>query len=121
MPNYSNNKNYRIYCKDPNITDCYIGCSTDPSRCRLHKVVCNTKTNKGYNYKIYQFIRANGGWDNWIFEYIEDYPCENEEQQHIRERYWYDYYKATLNTKVPRRTFIEYLEWRKKREYPLII
>tara|TARA_R110000824_G_scaffold106295_2_gene251111 strand:- start:115 stop:519 length:405 start_codon:yes stop_codon:yes gene_type:complete len=30
-----------------------------------HKSCCNNPNSKEYNYKIYQIIRANGGWDNF--------------------------------------------------------
>tara|TARA_B110000967_G_scaffold185790_1_gene206374 strand:- start:39 stop:386 length:348 start_codon:yes stop_codon:yes gene_type:complete len=36
-----------------------------------HKHTCNNSNSRKYNYKLYQFIRANGGWANWkiIVEY----------------------------------------------------
>ena len=91
---------YRIECLDKNITDFYIG-STDDLKSRIisHKSSCyNTNTVK-YNYKVYKFIRDNGGWDNWkvIVEY--ETPNYTEEQRIIEEQLNKDLLKPTLNSK----------------------
>ncbi len=61
---------YIIRSKDENITDCYIGsCKDFKVRKTKHKSNCYNENGLHYNYKLYKFIRANGGWDN--FEMIE--------------------------------------------------
>jgi hypothetical protein len=90
---------YKIVCNDINITDCYVG-STLAFRKRKweHKCTCNNETNKNYNSKIYQIIRANGGWENWRMVIIEEMSEETTKTQaHIREEYFRVELQATLN------------------------
>ena len=80
----------------------YIGSTHDEiERERLHKSDCNNENGGQYNYKVYKFIRENGRWDNWIFEVIQEFPCENKIELVIREQYHYDLLKPALNTYRP--------------------
>jgi hypothetical protein len=91
---------YRISCKDPDITYCYIG-STKNFRVRknTHKTKWNNSNSlKHYNIKLYQEIRANGGWDNWEMNPIEEYECENTLQCRIREQQLVEIENSKLNT-----------------------
>ncbi len=107
--NYSNTIMYKIVCNDLNITDCYIGHTTDfKSRKRQHKYDCNHETNKNYNKKAYQYIRDNGGWDNWSMIMIEEYNCKSKLEAEKRERELIEELKATLNMVIPTRTQKEY-------------
>jgi len=99
---YNNTVIYKIVCLDSTITDVYVGSTTDfNKRKRQHKYCCYNENNKDYNLKIYETIRANGGWDNYNIIEIESYPCENDEQQRERERYWYDILKPSMNSQLP--------------------
>ena len=61
---------YIIYCKS-NTNLSYIGKTTDiNNRKREHKDRCNNPDSDNYHYKIYQSIRENGNWENWIMEEI---------------------------------------------------
>ena len=92
-----------------NIKDCYVGHTTDfKSRKCLHKFTCNNVTRKGYNYYVYQFIRENGGWDNWAMIEIEKFNCKDRNEASARERHWIETLEATLNSNVPARTKQEY-------------
>ena len=52
---------YRIYCLDNNITDCYIGLTTDFIRRKYqHKHGSQLKDSK-----LYSCIKEHGGWENW--------------------------------------------------------
>jgi hypothetical protein len=96
---------YRIVCNDLNITDCYIGHTTNfIKRKQHHKSDCNKETNKNYKFKVYQFIRENGGWDNWSMIMIEQISCENLNEACKLERKFIEEYKATLNIVIPTRT-----------------
>ena len=45
----------------------YIGSTSNfKNRKYQHKNKCSNEKSKEYNYYVYQFIRANGNWDNWI-------------------------------------------------------
>ena len=99
--NISNAIMYKLCCNDINITDIYIGHTTDfESRKRHHKTNCNNKKNN----KVYQFIRDNGGWDNWSMIIIEEYLCNTRQEVLNRERELIEEFKATLNSTIPIRT-----------------
>lgn len=106
---------YKLCCLDPNITDEYIGHTTSfVDRKKNHKKNCNNKNGKYYNLKVYQFIRENGGWENWKMIQIEEYSCNNSREAELREQYWITYLNATLNMI---KSFInenEKLEYKKK-------
>ena len=53
---------YQIKCKDTEIKDFYIG-STRHFGQRLISHKHASKHNS--NFKLYQFINKNGGWENW--------------------------------------------------------
>lgn len=100
---------YKIKCKDENISDIYIGHTTNfKQRNKLHKSSCNIVTSKGYNYKIYKIIRENGGWDNWNMTIIEECPCKNVNEARDCERYWIEKESTTLNVSIPNRSKKEY-------------
>ena len=108
---YSKTIIYRIVCKDPTIKDCYVGSTTDfKSRKSGHKTTCNNNKNKDYNVKVYQFIRENGGWNNWDMVEIEKYNAIDKLDQRKKERYWIETLQSTLNLVLPSRTYKEYYE-----------
>ena len=79
---------YRLYCIDESIQECYIG-STNNIKHRLiaHKTNCNNIKSKKYNYKLYTFIRAHGGFDNWLCEIIDAWECEDGDKEQIEQLY----------------------------------
>ena len=73
---YSRTVMYKIVCDDLNITDCYVGHTTEFIKRRwAHKARCTNDTNGKYNLNVYKFIRANGSWGNWSMLEIEKFPC----------------------------------------------
>ena len=65
---------YKIYCLDENIKDCYIGSTNDLTKRKYaHKKSCNSINCVGHNSKVYKFIRANGGWENFDFMILEQF------------------------------------------------
>jgi hypothetical protein len=113
--NYENTIIYKLVCKDLNVKDLYVGHTTNfTKRKSNHKSDCNNPQNKNYDVPVYQFIRENGGWENWDMIEIEKYTCEDKNEATARERYWYEELKATLNACVPARTKQEYYEKHKE-------
>jgi predicted GIY-YIG superfamily endonuclease len=99
---YSRTIIYKLVCKDPTITDCYVGATTDFTQRRYrHKNNCINEKQKEYDFTVYRFIRANGGFANWDMIMVEEYSCENSIQSATRERYWLETLRATLNINVP--------------------
>lgn len=108
---YSKTIIYKLCCKDLNITEIYVGHTTDMRRRKSqHKTTCNNENNKDYNMNVYQFIRANGNWDNWDMIEIEKYNAIDGYDATKRERYWIEELKATLNMVIPTRTFKEWYQ-----------
>jgi hypothetical protein len=102
---YSKTIIYRIVCKDVNITECYVGQTTNfTKRKQQHKENCNGEKYRDYNIYVYQFIRDNMGWDNWDMIEIEKYNAVDSNDASKRERYWIEFYKASLNKQIPSRT-----------------
>jgi len=112
MPrDYSKTVLYKIVCKDINITDCYVGHTTNfNNRKRSHKTRCNNFNDKNYNSKQYHYIRENGGWDNWSLIKIEDYPCNDKIEATKREGYWIKELKSSLNSNIAGRECKEWYE-----------
>jgi len=100
---------YKICCNDINIKEIYVGSTCNLTRRKSgHKTTCKSEKNKDRNLSVYQFIRKNGGFDNWSIVMIEKYPCENKIELEARERYWIEKLEATLNKNIPTRTLKEY-------------
>jgi len=51
----------------------YIGSTEDINdRMSKHKYSCNNIKHCKYNYKVYKYIRDNGGWNEWKYEIIDE-------------------------------------------------
>ena len=108
---------YKIYCKDENIKDCYIGSTNNLNiRKTNHKTVSNNPNSDRYNLKLYTFIRANGGWENFDFIILEQFETiikKNDllkiEGQYIKNN------NTTLNCIITGRTKKEWIEENKEK------
>ncbi len=88
---------YKLYCDG--IDGFYIGsCLNIKKRKSQHKSNCNNDKCKEYNYKVYQYIRENGGWDNWKFEILETALFENKTALRIREQHYKNLLNPSLNS-----------------------
>jgi hypothetical protein len=88
----------------------YTGHTTEMTKRKAeHKSDCTNPNSDKYNQKKYQYIRENGGWDEWLMIEIEKYPCKDKPEAIARERVIQAEMKAKLNTNVPGRTK---KEWR---------
>jgi hypothetical protein len=111
MPNYNNSCIYKIFCKDKEIEDIYIGSTTNFSkRKKSHKNHCNNPNDSHYNIKVYQFIRDNGGWSNWDMIILEEVNCENKLELLKIERKYIEKYNSLLNIEIPLRTQQEWYQ-----------
>ena len=73
--NFENTLMYKFVCKDLSIKEIYVGSTTNYYKRKMgHKTSLNTVGKKEYNFKVYQYMRASGGWDNWL-EYLEPARC----------------------------------------------
>lgn len=102
---YSNTIIYKIFCKDENIQDVYVGHTTNfVRRKKAHMSSCMKSNNSNHNCKVYQVIRNNGGWDNWQMMIIAFYNCKDLYEAREKEQYHYIELKATLNSVEPMKT-----------------
>ena len=89
----------------------YTGHTTDMRhRKHGHKACCTNPNKKEYNQKKYQYIRENGGWDEWRMIEIEKYPCKDKPEAIAREREIQTEMKAKLNSNIAGRTNREYMK-----------
>lgn len=99
---YTNTIIYKLCCKNPTVTDIYIGHTTNfTQRKNSHKTSCCNENSKNYNQNVYQFIRQNGGWDNWSMVQIELKNCKNKREAELLEHTFIQELKATLNVNNP--------------------
>ena len=99
---YSNTLFYKISCRDTNITDVYIGHTTNfVQRKSGHKHGCNNPKYANYNCKLYNVIRHNGGWDNWRMDIIAYHECKDLYEARKKEQEYFILYNATLNSIEP--------------------
>ena len=99
---------YKLCCRDPTITEVYIGSTKNLHlRKNQHKSKCNNVNCKEYNYHVYQFIRANQGFDNWHIIQLEEVEFNTKHELLVRERYFFELLNASLNMQVPNRTCAE--------------
>jgi len=108
---YSKSCIYKLCCRDTNITDCYVGSTTNfRTRKSNHKSNCNSQNKKDYNRKVYQFIRDNGGWNNWDMVLVEKPKVNDSYELHKQERKYIEELNTTLNSSIPTRTTKEWYE-----------
>ena len=86
---------YIINCKDESVSDCYIG-STQNLLLRKYQHSWKTTTNS--KYKLYEFMRDNGGYNNFEFTILEENIKFIEKKELlIKEQEYINFYKPSLN------------------------
>lgn len=91
---------YKICSKNPDIKSCYIGHTINfNERKRIHILNTSNKNDKKhYHLKHYEFIRQNGGWDEWEMIEIEKFIGKTKLEARIREQELIEEYSADLNS-----------------------
>ena len=99
-PEFNNYTFYKFSCLTDNVECCYVGSTANfLARQLCHKSVCNNTNNKNYNNKLYETIRANGGWNNWKMVIIGELKNINLKEARIKEEEYRVNLKAELNTR----------------------
>ena len=76
---------YKIYSKDPDIKEIYIGCTKRLlTHLRKHYYTCHTSNTNRHNVYLYRFIREHGGWNDWTYEILETATLTNIEQRKLK-------------------------------------
>lgn len=116
MVNYANSVVYKIMSLDPEIDDIFVGSTTAfRKRKHDHKKNCCNESSKEYKRYVYQFIRNNGGWDNWAMVVVKAYPDITSKMELFnKELKWRKKLKETLNIKIEKETTKGYRKWLRK-------
>ncbi len=94
---------YKLCCDG--VDEFYIGSSFDmEDRKRTHKTKCNNPNSNRYNLKVYQYIRANGGYDNWKYEILVEKEFENKRELENKEQECIKLLNPSLNSNNAYRT-----------------
>ena len=118
MTKYEKSIIYKLCCKDLTIQDIYIGSTVNfRNRKYDHKKVCNNSKFPNYKHYKYEFIRNNGGWDNWDMIQIKEVSCNNKRELEAEERKVFEELKPTLNKNNPFTTLNEKRLQSKKNYY----
>jgi hypothetical protein len=77
----------------------YVGHTTNfTQRKYTHKHSCTNPESRSYNFRVYQFIRDTGGWENWNMVEIERVCCIDETDAVKYERIYMEKLNSTLNS-----------------------
>lgn len=88
----------------------YIGSTNNISNRRSsHKKATCNKTSKKYWLKLYQYIRANGGWTCFDVVVLEAGTCEDKTYMKQKEQEYIDKHKPTLNSAKAHKGKIVYI------------
>ena len=99
---YSNTIVYKITCNNSEITDVYVGHTTNfVQRKYAHKDTCVNKKSHNYKCKLYETIRNNGGWDNWKMEIVNFFNCKDHNEARQKEQEYFILLNANLNSIEP--------------------
>ena len=92
---------YKIVPKNIDLDYVYIGSSIRfYNRKSTHKSDCHNELSPRYKLFVYEFIRQNGGWNNFLIQVIEEYCCENKRELEKREQYWKEIYKSNVGNRA---------------------
>ena len=94
---YSNAVFYKIYCKNPLISDLYVGITTNfIQRKYSHTRSCYDRQSPHYDCTLYTAIRNLGSWDNWETEVIATHNCSDRESAYKQLSIYADQLNARL-------------------------
>jgi hypothetical protein len=95
---YSNCCIYKIeHIENDNLV--YVGHTTNfYKRKAHHKSDCINENRKSFNFKLYQMIRENGGFEMFKMIEVEKYPCNDKREAMRREDEVMKELKADMNT-----------------------
>jgi hypothetical protein len=94
---------YMIFCDtffyDNGCKSIYIGSTKEfDKRKNFHKRCCNNSNYKFSNYKLYNVIKENGGWNNWNMIELEYVEYNNKKAINILEQKYIQLFNSDLNT-----------------------
>ena len=96
--NYSKSIIYKIHCIDPEVTDCYVGSTTNFNQKRyFHKHCYYNESSMQYHCELYDKIRETKGWENWQMSVVAIVNCANHNELMMEEQKYSTLCNATLS------------------------
>ena len=93
----------------------YVGSTTDFTRRKAqHKRACDNANNKCHNFKVYETIRDNGGFDCFNIIVIKDFPCNTKQEALMEEDKIMRQMKCNMNSRRAYQTHEERVEYTKQ-------
>ena len=103
---------YQFVCKNGGVSNTYVGGTVSwRARKNKHKSCCNNLNSPAYNLKVYQIIRANGGYDNWLMIEIHKQLCSDKRDSERVEQSLMNKLSSDMNTKKAHQTADELREY----------
>ena len=91
---------YQFVCKDEGVSNTYVGGTVSwRARKSKHKYNCNNVNSPKYNYKVYQIIRAKGGFQNWNMIEIHKQICVDKRDSERVEQSLMNKLNSDMNSK----------------------
>jgi hypothetical protein len=87
---------YVISCKDPRVTERYLGYTTNWEKCVEYRSEAYDSGSNARS-KLYTFVREHGGWVNWDMTIIGTY--DSREEAEIAKMGLLESYNFDLNTR----------------------
>eukprot|EP01080_Neovahlkampfia_damariscottae_P003285 gene3285-5726_t len=100
-----------------NVSEFYIGSTQNVNeRKRCHRASCKNTQNKNRNLYLSQFIKKNGGFENWDMIVLKDAIFTKKHELRKFEREEFEKLKPKLNSQQPREISIELCGGKKQYE-----
>ena len=99
-----------VHKEDEDAYEKYVGHTIQSLTRRMleHRNCCSNENRHGHNFKLYKYIRENGGIDMWEIVKIIDYPCKNDIEAGKKEGEYIISLKCSLNTQLAGRDKNQY-------------
>ena len=107
-PTYENTIVYKIKCKDPSVPDFYLGYATT-SLVQVAKMF-GTRCKHDMTWPVCEFVRQNGGFENWVFERLPIKSCSTALEARTELRKHFNADPPSLNVQLPTRPNKEYAQ-----------
>jgi hypothetical protein len=107
---------YKLSCNNLETKEVFVGYTTLTMKdmLKLHKKKYNNVTSAVYNRRIYQVVRANGGFSNWSIVVLEKCNFNDREKALERKKEWIEKTPNDVNMLRPITTPEERKEYQKE-------
>lgn len=100
---------YRISCRDPEVKDCYIGCTMNLYKRMKEHLRCVEHPRRRSRQTVHKYIRENGGWNNWIIHIVEwCKDCKTFEELEDKEKFYIMRDPNTIHLNIKREEPLNY-------------